>query len=49
MATNTPCRHDNLAPKKHSDGLARPACTNCGIFVVRGALHIVIPLSKVGN
>lgn len=43
------CEHKNLEPKKAPDGIERPACTNCGQFVVRGELHIVMPLKGASN
>lgn len=43
------CEHKVLAPKKHPDGPVAPACVACGKFVVRGELHLTVPLEKVGN
>jgi hypothetical protein len=41
----TDCKHPELKPKQHpEDKLERPACTTCGKFVVRGELHITVPL-----
>lgn len=43
------CEHKVLAPKQHPDGPVAPACVECGKFVVRGELNIVVPLLKKAN
>lgn len=39
------CEHKTLKPKQHPDGPVAPACVDCGKFVVRGELRIVMPVS----
>lgn len=41
------CEHKVLEPKQHPDGPIAPACVECGKFVVRGELHIVVEAPKV--
>lgn len=41
------CKHETLEPKQHPDGPIAPACVECGKFVVRGELRIVMPLEGV--